>query len=251
VKDRNSSDAPKAMVVRESRTHSPWPLVIVVAVPIATVLLRLPAWVTMIVLIVETVLLVFSPHLRQKQARDPKTAWLQLVAVFSRLRSAHAALRRSPADAAARIRYAKLEAECLSLLSSRADSGWGADSGYVARIRKEVADLSASVPDVDAAPEPAESPQAAQLEELKQQGVMSELEFRMVSDKLKTVASEKACAVLEAIAGFHLQCRQGTLTQADFHAALRGLLERLDQKDGTATPQPVTPATPGQGAAGG
>jgi hypothetical protein len=121
----------------------------------------------------------------------------------------------------------------------------------VTKIRKEVADLSASVPDVNAAPEPAEGPHAAQLKELRKQGVMSELEFQMVSDKLRTLATEKACGVLEAIAGFQLQCRQGTLTQVDFHAALRGLLERLDQGNGTAAPQPVTPARPGPGAAGG
>ena len=249
--DKETGRPTKVPAVQESRRHSPWPLVIVVAIPIVTVLFRLPIWVTMIVLIVETVLLVLSPHLREKRVSDPKKAWLLLVATFSRLQSAHAALRHSPADAAARLRFAKLEAECLSLLGSRTDSDWGTDSGYVTKIRKEVADLSASVPDVDAAPEPAESRHAAQLKELRKQGVMSELEFQMVSDKLRTLATEKACGVLEAIAGFHLQCRQGTLTQVDFHAALRGLLERLDQGNGTAAPQPVTPARPGPGAAGG
>lgn len=249
--DKDSSDSPKAPAVRETRTHSPWPLVIVVALPIFTVLLRLPLWVTLIVLVLGTVLLVFSPHLRGKQVRDPKKAWLQLMANFSVLQSTHAALRHSPADAAARVRFAKLEAACQSLLGSRTDSDWGEDSGYVARIRKEIADLSASVPGVDAAPEPAESPETVRLKELRKQGFISELEFQMVSDKLKTLATEKARGVLEAIAGFQLQCRNGTMKVEDFHAALRGLLERLDHGDGAAVPQPATPAQPGPGTAGG
>ena len=237
--DKETGRSPKVPAARESRRHSPLPLVIVVALPIVTVLLRLPIWVTLIVLIVETVLLVFSPHLREKRVSDPKKAWLQLVATFSRLQSAHAALRQSPADAAARLRFARLEAECLSLLGGRAESDWGADSGYVTRIRKEIAELSASVPGVDAAPESAESPEAVRLKELWRQGVMSEAEFQMFSGRLKALATEKACGLLEALAGYQLQCRNGALKEEDFHAAVRGLLDRLDSVTEAGAPVPA------------
>jgi len=222
-----------------------------VALPIISAVIGLPPWVTLALLVVGTVLLLFSPHLAVKRVRDPKKAWFQLMATFARLQSAHAALQQSPANAATVQRFARLHAECVSLLKSRHDSGWGADSNYVATIRQEIAEMSAPVPGKAETPAPAPSPETERLEELRKQGVIFDVEFQAFSKRFKVLAAEKACGVLDAIAGFHLQCRQGTLTQADFHAALRGLLERLDHGDGAAAPQPVTPAQPGQGAAGG
>lgn len=249
--NRKTASSPKVPAARESRRHSPWPLVIVVAVPIISVLLRLPLLVTLALLVVGTVLLLFSPHLAGKHVSDPKKAWFQLMATFARLQSAHAALEQSPANAAILQRFAKLHAECVSLLKSRPDSDWGADTDYVATIRKEITEMSAPAPDNAGSPAPAPSPETGRLEELRKQGVIFDVEFQAFSKRFKALAAEKACGVLDAIAGYELQCRQGTLTQADFHAALRGLLERLDHGDGAAAPQPVTPAQPGQGAAGG
>ena len=249
--DKKKGSSPKVPAVRESRRHSPWPFVIVVALPIISALIRLPLWVTMALLVLGTVLLFFSPHLAEKRVTDPKKAWLQLMATFARLQSAHAALQQSPANAAILQRFARLHAECVSLLGSRPDSGWGADSSYVTTIRKEIAEMSATVPDKAEATAPAPSPETERLEELRKRGVMFEVEFQAFAKRFKALAAEKACGVLNAIAGYELQCRQGTLTQVDFHAALRGLLERLDQGNGTAAPQPVTPARPGPGAAGG
>ena len=249
--DKKTGGSPKVPAVRGSRRHSPWPLVIVVALPIVSALLRLPLWVTLALLLIGTVLLFFSPHLAEKRVSDPKKAWLQLMATFARLQSAHTALLDSPADAAARQRFVKLEAECLSLLNGRPDSDWGADADYVAKIRKEITEMSAPVPDKVEGPAPAPVSQTGRLEELRQAGVMSDDEFQSLSERFKALAAEKACSLLETIAGFQLQCRQATITEEDFHVALRGLLERLDHGDGDAAPQPVTPAQPGQGAAGG
>lgn len=221
------------------------------ALPIISAVLRLPLWFTLALLLIGTVLLFFSPHLAEKRVRDPKKAWLQLMATFARIQSAHAALQDSPADAAARMRFAKLEAECLSLLNSRPDSDWGTDAGYVEKIRKEISEMSAPVPDKVEGPAPAPSPETGRLEELRKQGVMFDSEFQAFSERFKTLATEKACAALETIAGFQLKCRQGAVTQVDFHVAMRGLLERLDHEDGEAAPQPVTTAQSGQGAAGG
>jgi len=245
--DKKTGGSRKEPAVRASRRHSPWPFVIVVALPIISAVLHLPPWVTLALLVVGTVLLMFSPHLAGKRVRDPKKAWLQLMATFARLQSAHAALQQSPADAAARQRFAKLEAECRSLLGSRPDSEWGANLDYVVKIRNEMAEMS--VPDKVEAPAPVS--QTGRLEELRKAGVMSDGEFQSLSERFKALAVEKACAMLETIAGFQLQCRQGTITEEDFHVALRGLLERLDHRDGDAAPKPVTPAQPGQGAAGG
>jgi hypothetical protein len=251
VTDKKTGSSPKVPAVRESRRHSPWPLVIVVALPIISAVLGLPLLVTLALLIVGTVLLMLSPHLAEKRVRDPKKAWFQLMATFARLKSAHAEMRQSPADASARLRFAKLDAECLQLLNSRPDSDWGAEVDYVATIRKEIAEMSASAADSVGHPSPATTPVIGQLEELREQGVLFDGEFQAFSEKLKVLAAEKACGVLETIAGFQLQCRQGTMTGVGFHVALRELLERLDRGDGDAAANAENPAQPIQDAAGG
>ncbi|MBM3331110.1 hypothetical protein FJY68_04560 [candidate division WOR-3 bacterium] len=144
-----SSPKPK---VRRSRRNSPWPFVIVLGLPILTAVFGLSLWVTTALLLTGTVLLLFSPHLGQKRARDPKKAWFQLMEVFTRLRTAHAALMQSPADAAARLKFTQLETECRELLSSRLDSDWGTDVSYVEAVKKELTEMPAP------AAAPAENP---------------------------------------------------------------------------------------------
>jgi hypothetical protein len=244
VIDKTGSVSPKPPAVRQSRRHSPWPIVIVVALPIFAVLLRLPMWVTLVVLVVGTVSLAFSPHLRERRVSDPRKAWLQLMAYFARLQSAHAALKESPADAAALERFAKLQAECLALLSGRRDSEWGKDADYVAKVRKEIADMSASVEVQNEGPAPASSQEAGRLGELKRQGPMSDGEFSVLSEKLKVMAADKASTVLEAVAAFQLQYRERTVTEEGFHAVLWNLLDNLGQGDSMAQSRPAATAQP-------
>ncbi len=248
--DNGTSNHPKLAKSSRDRRHSPWPLVIVVALPVMSLIFGLPMWVILILLVMGTVLLFFSPHLAERRVRDPKKAWVQLMATFGRLQSAHAALTQTPNDAAARARFDKLYAECDLLLNSRTDAEWGADSGYVAKIRKGVADMSAPIPEKAEVPPPASGPEAARLEELKKQGPMLESEFQAFSGRLRALATDKACGMLETISGYQLQCRQGTMKEEDFHAAIRGLLERLDLGGTEVVPKPATPAQSGEPAVG-
>lgn len=157
--DKKKGSSPKVPAVRESRRHSPWPFVIVAGLPIISALLRLPPLVTLAVLVIGTVLLLFSPHLAGKRAGDPNKAWFQLMATCASLQSAHAALQQTPANADLLQRFAKLHSECVSLLNGRSDSEWGANLDYVVRIRSEMAEMS--VPDKVAAKAPAPQPATA------------------------------------------------------------------------------------------
>jgi hypothetical protein len=222
-----------------------------VALPIISAVLRLPLLVTLALLVTGTVLLMFSPHLAAKHVRDPKKAWLQLMATFARLQSAYAALEQSPADAAARRKFAGLAAECLSLLNSRPDSDWGADSDYAAMIRKQIAHMSAPIQDKVDGPSAAPSPETERLEDLRKRGLISESEFQALSGKLKVLAADKARGLVETISELQLQYRQGGLTEENLRAALRSLLGGLDHGDSAAAPKPAKRAQPGQGAAGG
>jgi len=241
VTDGDTGGSPKAPAGRDKR-HSPWPLVIVVALPLLSALLGLPIWVTLVLLILGTVLLAFSPHLRERRVSDPRKAWTLLMASYTRLKSAYAALKESPADAAARENFSKLEAECRSLLNSRSDSDWGKDSGYVTKVKNEIAAMSASVSANGGSPAPAPNEEIGQLADLQRQGLISEPEFQAYSERFKILSAEKACGILETMAGLRLQCTQGAMTKADYHAALWSLLDRVDHEDSGATPKPAPSA---------
>ncbi len=196
-------------------------------------------WVTLAVLVTGTVLLAFSPHLRERRVSDPKKAWLQLMAYFTRLQSVYAALRESPADAAALERFAKLQTECRALLASRPDSAWGKDAGYAAKVRQEIADMLVAVEDQAEGPAPAPSRQVERLAELKRHGPMTEPEFHKLTEELDILAEDTANRVLETVAGYQLQYRQKAVTEENFHAALWGLLDNLDHGDSMAEPRPA------------
>jgi len=231
---------PPKVPARRDRRHSPWPLVIVVALPLLSAVLGLPMWVTLLLLVIGTVLLAFSPHLAARHIGDPKKAWTLLLASFTRLKSVYAALRESPADAVARERFSKLQNECLSLLNSRPDSDWGANSGYAAKLKGEIVAMSDSVSSEGGGPAP--SGQIAKLADLMRQGLLSDPQFRAFSERFKVMTAAKACDVLETMAGLRLQCEQGVMTRADYHAAVWSLLEKLDRGESDATQRPATPA---------
>ncbi|MBN2464901.1 hypothetical protein JXD38_04680 [candidate division WOR-3 bacterium] len=245
MNDKARTGSLKPPAARKSRRHSPWPIVIVVALPVFTVFLQLPMWVTLAVLVIGTVLLAFSPHLRGRRVSDPKKAWLQLVAYFARLQSAHEALKQSPADAVALERFEKLQAECLEMLNSRRDSEWGKEADYVTKVREEIAAMSALAPDQPGSQAPAPSREVGRLEELRRQGPLSDGEFSVLSERLRAMAADKADTVFEAVAAFQQQYREKTITEEGFHAALWDFLDNLDNGSSTVPPMPATLVQPG------
>lgn len=227
---------------REKRQHSPWPLIAVVAVPIISAALRLPMWVTLLLLVVGVGLLLVSPQLAAKHHHDPKIAWVQLMASYTKLQSAHAALKKPRSDAAARARFLKLKEECMAILNSRPDSDWGPDSGYAVKVRNDIESMSDSPSPDDSTSTPAPSKEIGQLADLQKQGLISDSEFQAFSEKFRILAAEKACGALETMAGLQLKCREGAMTEADFHAALRDLLDKLIRGEAAAAPKPATQA---------
>ena len=240
--DKGTGGSSRVPQGQRSRRRSPWPLVIVAALPLLSLLFGLPISVTLVLLIVGLVLLAFSPHLPERRHRDPKQAWLHLMACYTKLQSAHAALKASPFDATARQRFSKLEAECLSLLGSRSDSDWGADSSYAVKVRNEIVAMSASVSLEGGNPAPAPRTEIEQLAEMNRQGVISDPQFQAFSQRFTVMTAEKARGVLETIAELRLQCQKGAMAQAAYHAAVWDLLDRLDRGDSDATQRPATPA---------
>jgi hypothetical protein len=120
-------------------------LAIVVGIPFASAFLRVPLWFTLLLLLGLAGFLFVGPHLSQRSPSDPKQAWMRLMASFIKLQSTYCDLKESPANAAALEQFSTLEEKCLSILSSRADCGWGPDSQYAVKIRNEIAAMSAQV----------------------------------------------------------------------------------------------------------
>jgi predicted 3-demethylubiquinone-9 3-methyltransferase (glyoxalase superfamily) len=143
--DREESDSPRVLAGRAPQLSSLARLAIVVGVPFASAFLRVPLWVTVLLLFGLAGALFVVPHLPRKSTPDPKQAWMRLMASFVSLQSTYKDLQKSPADAAALKKFSTFEGRCLSLLAERADSGWGADTDYAAKIGNEIAAMSADV----------------------------------------------------------------------------------------------------------
>jgi predicted 3-demethylubiquinone-9 3-methyltransferase (glyoxalase superfamily) len=143
--DRDESGSPRAPAGQDRQLSSLARLAIVVGVPFASAFLRVPLWVTVLLLFGLAGALFVVPHLPRRSQPDPKQEWMRLMASFVSLQSAYKDLQKSPADAAALKQFSTFEERCLSLLAGRADSGWGADTEYAAKIANEIAAMSADV----------------------------------------------------------------------------------------------------------
>ncbi len=143
--DSEKSDTPGAPAGPDRQLSSLARLAIVVGVPFATAFLRVPLWVTVVLLFGLAGALFVVPHLPRKTQPDPKQAWSRLMACFIKLQAIHGELQASPANEATLKQFSLYEQRCLSLLASRADSGWGADTEYAAKIGSEIAAMSAAV----------------------------------------------------------------------------------------------------------
>jgi hypothetical protein len=222
-------DSPKAPAGQEKRRIRLWLLVIVMVIPLLSAILGLPLWFTLLLLVAGAAFLAFGPHFKEKHHPDPDKAWTQLMAAYVKLKSAYAARKESLSDAEAGKRFSKLVDECMSLVSSRPESDWGANSGYVAKLRNEIVAMSAAASSNGEDPEPAPSEEIGQLEKLMRQGLLADNEFQAFSERFKVMTAERARGVLEAIAKLDSQCRERVMTKADYHVALWRLLEKVDR----------------------
>ena len=142
--DKEKSDSQQVPARRDKQRSALLRVATVVGLPILSVILRLPIWFTLLLMLGLAVFLFVTPRFSEKEAPDPKRAWTQLMNSCVRLQAAYDALKRSPSDDGARRRFLTCEQLCLSLLQSHADTDWGQDSGYAAKVRDGIAALSAS-----------------------------------------------------------------------------------------------------------
>jgi predicted 3-demethylubiquinone-9 3-methyltransferase (glyoxalase superfamily) len=147
-----ASDSPRVSAGRDRQLSGLARLAVVVGLPFLSMFVGVPLWCSLLLLLGLAVLVFVAPHLSRRSQPDPKQAWMRLMAGFVRLQSAYCDLQQSPANAVAREHFSVLEERCLSLLGSRADSDWGQDSQYAAKIRDEINAMSAQVSAQDGNP---------------------------------------------------------------------------------------------------
>lgn len=227
--DKNVSDSPKAPAGQERRRIKLWMLAVVMAIPLLSAIAGLPLWFTLLLLVAGAAFLAFSPHFKEKHHPDPQKAWTQLMSAHVKLKAAYAARRESPNDTEAAKRFSKLRDECVSLINSRPASDWGANSGYAAKVKKEIVAMSAAVSGRGEGPAPAPSEEIGRLKKLMRQGLLADNEFQAFSERFKVMTAERARGVLEAMAKLDFQRREGVMTKPDYHVALWKLLEEVDR----------------------
>lgn len=65
---------------------------------------------------------------------------------------------------------------------------------------------------------------------LRQNGMISDLEFKAFSEQFKLSTGEKASGIIDAISKLSEQRKQGAMGEGNYHAALWSLLDKLDRK---------------------
>jgi hypothetical protein len=227
--EKDVSGSPKASARQEKRRIKLWLLAIVMVVPLLSLILGLPLWFTLLLLVAGAAFLAFGPYFKEKHHPDPEKAWTQLMAAHVKLKAAYAARRESPTDTEAGKRFSKLLRECVSLINSRPASDWGANTDYLAKVKKEITEMSVAVSGNGEGPEPAPSKEIEKLRELMRKGLLADNEFQAFSERFKVMTVERAHGVLDAMAKLDFQVREEVMTKADYHVALWKLLERVDR----------------------
>lgn len=227
--EKGVSGPRKAPAGQERRRIRLWLLGIVIGMPLLSLILGLPMWFTLVLLVAGAAFLAFGPYFKEKHHPDPNKAWTQLMAAYVKLKSAYGAWRESPNDAGAAKRFQQLRDECVSLVNSRPQSEWGANAGYLAKLKKEIAEMAVAASGNGAGPEPAPSEEIEKLRELMRKGLLMDNEFQALSERFKVMAVERARGVLDAIEKLAFQVRQEVMTKADYHAAIWKLVEKVDR----------------------
>jgi hypothetical protein len=229
VTDKGVRDSPKAPAGQYRRRVKFWLLAIVMVIPLLSAILGLPLWFTLLLLVAGAALLAFSPHFKEKHHPDPKKAWAQLMSAYVKLKSAYAAWRESPNDVQAAKRFSQFRDECVSLINSRPQSEWGANAGYLAKLKREIAEMAVAASSKGEGPGPAPGEEIEKLRELMRKGLLMDNEFQAFSERFKVMTVERARGVLDAMAKLDFQVREEVMTKADYHMAIWKLLEKVDR----------------------
>ena len=68
------------------------------------------------------------------------------------------------------------------------------------------------------------------LAELRSQGLLSEEEFSAFSERFTKSTGEKSSEIINAIKDLHAQRQSGALTEGNYKASLRTLMDKLDRR---------------------
>ena len=144
-------------------------------------------------------------------------------------------------------RFTVLMDDCLSILNKRTDEEWGDEDLWIASlydescketyhqcvmpvkmVRNKVKQM-ASLVHMRASPPIPAGDEIQKLAFLREQGMISEDEFRAFSERFKLSKAEKVIGFIQAIKDLHSQYRGGAMTEGNYHAALWSLLDKLDR----------------------
>lgn len=75
-----------------------------------------------------------------------------------------------------------------------------------------------------------ESDEIQKLALLRSEGMISDHEFQAFSERFTLATGEKAKSVIDAISGLYDQHKRGAMSEGNYHAALWGLMDKLDRK---------------------
>jgi hypothetical protein len=155
--------------------------------------------------------------------------WETLQKLFSRLSVVYEAAKAGTIDKASVDAFADYVDKSFSIINSRTQFRWGPLSRDVAELRDQIQQASLYVATRSGHPI-AVGAEIEKLASLRQQGMISAHEFDAFSDRFRVSTGQKARDIIMAISQLHEEHQRGALSEGNYHAALWGLLDKLDRR---------------------
>ena len=150
--------------------------------------------------------------------------------IFKRLQEVYDHAKRSRVSKEEIDIFRQLADQCLTIINSRTDDGWGKSFRGVPSMRNKVQQMSLFVCGQPVHVSPAVSDEIEKLAALRKEGMISDHEFQAFSERFNLSTGEKARDIIGAIAKLHEQYAAGAMSQGNYHAGLWSLLDKLDRK---------------------
>ena len=106
------------------------------------------------------------------------------------------------------------------------------DKNDIPRIKDEISKMSHQISMLSAvsAPRVSLGDEIDKLASLRQNGLITDIEFKAFSERFGLSTGEKANSIINAISKLSEQHKQGAMAEGNYHAALWGLLDKLDRR---------------------
>ncbi len=160
---------------------------------------------------------------------NAKKEWGKLGRLFGKTKTIFSNARKGEITKSEADKFFDCADEVLDMISKRP---FVDDKDEIPRMRDEINRMSSQITMILATRTPMASTgeEIDKLAALRQDGLISDMEFKVFSERFRLSTGDKASGIVKAISQLSEQRQQGAILEGNYHAALWSLLDKLDRK---------------------